>query len=812
MDVFLHFCKIQIFLVILFFCSFVHAEKYAVVIQLRSGTPELKADTAAQIAELGQILTERRYQVSVADTAAEIRDSLSGIAAKAGANDELALYILGYASVNARRISLSTANGRMTADELAKLLDGIKCPQTLYLFNSGSAALLAKLADETKTIVSAQDDPGQLGPPRYPAFYLKALRELPADAPLADVLAKAGQYTEKFYRDKSLALAENSQIYRQGKRISYPFDGSNAFFAAPGGKRTDSSPDKPLSLRLEQQKRIIHPPTPETLKELADAAEKAKQFADYPALYLQREASYLLNPDKSALAIQIDTFYINDKTGAAMVAPGNIHAFGNARLIYPDGSYCEITSGALPTPPPGSILRLRNQISIPRPNHLPEFQTVYTPQSILPACGFTVSFPDTLKHKFYNLPGEPVVTRKGGRLVYTFDQPLPACELLPFDAYPDLVPAWLVLTTLPGWDEFMDWVERMTNRAGEMDADAKTVLTELVKGADGDRDKVKRIYDYLNTVRYVTTPLGAAAFRPQTPGEMIRNGYGDCKDKANALCAMCAELNIKAERVLVNRGSKIDPSFPCWQFNHMIVYLPEHNLWLDATDNLAPFGDLPPGDAGSAGLIIGKPVRFADIKQAKPSLQLLNLTVRANDTATLEIVTEGLARYDWERMLMLCPTPQKRRFQFETFLDAIFPGAELISYELKPKIRFEFRYNGGLPSMPEALTKPFLPSDRKRPVRLFDGRKATFEYHLVFADKTFDELQWSKTAPTHAVSLTTSGNRVDFRFVLEPAPVIKPAVYRRIRADVYELYRKLNLIREVPNNMKNNATNDLNKR
>ncbi len=163
MTVFLHFCKLQIFLIILFFCSFVHAEKYAVVIQLRSGTPELKAETAAQVAELQKILTERHYQVSIADSAAGIRDSLSGIAAKAGANDELALYILGYASVNTRRISLSTSNGRMTADELAKLLDGIKCPQTLYLFNSGSAALLAKLADEAKIIVSAQDDPGQLG-------------------------------------------------------------------------------------------------------------------------------------------------------------------------------------------------------------------------------------------------------------------------------------------------------------------------------------------------------------------------------------------------------------------------------------------------------------------------------------------------------------------------------------------------------------------------------------------------------------------------------------------------------------------------
>ena len=47
---------------------------------------------------------------------------------------------------------------------------------------------------------------------------------------------------------------------------------------------------------------------------------------------------------------------------------------------------------------------------------------------------------------------------------------------------------------------------------------------------------------------------------------MLRNGFGDCKDKASALAAMCAYAGIRAERVLVNRGGVADPNFPFLHF------------------------------------------------------------------------------------------------------------------------------------------------------------------------------------------------------------------------------------------------------
>lgn len=802
MGMFTYFCRFRLLLALLGSCLFTAcpgAEKHALILQLRSGTPELEAETSAMTAELEKLLAARDYRVTIAGSAGLIRNSLARLAAGIRPEDELALYVFGYAPVNARRISLSTAEGRMPAAELAELLDGVKGRQTVYLFNSNSAALMGLLARGDRTVAAAQDDPGQLGVPRYPAFYIQALRELGPGAPLGEILKKAGRLTEKFYQENHLALAENSQVYHRGERSSYPFDGSKMLFAAGTGKTPGNAPSDILDIlktQLEQKKNAVKPPTPETLKLLAEAVEKAKDFPDYPAFYLHREASYLLNPDKSAAVTLADTFYISERSGAQMVAPGAVHGLRSARIIYPDGSHCDIAAGSLPTPPPGSILRLERRVSVPRPSHLPEFQAVFQVQSILPVCGFSVSFPKDLKYQFYNLPGTPSRSESDGILTFTGGEPLAAYEQLPHDAFPALIPARLVLTTLPGWEDFMSWVDRMVSRAGELDEDARTLLAGLVKDADGDLDKVKRIYDYLNSVRYVTTPLGAAAFRPQTPGEMIRNGYGDCKDKANALYAMCKELGIAAERVLVNRGGRIDPSFPCWQFNHMIVYLPEHKLWLDATDNLAPFGDLPPGDADSAGILIGQPIRFADIPQAKPTRTRLAINVRADETATVEIEHEGLARYEWQRMLASAETPRQRRYRLESFVNDILPGSELISCDLEPAIRLNIRYGGGMPRLPENLTNPFIPSERKHPIRISDGRRSDFEYRITFENKEFENVQWSRTAPTHAASLAASGNRVDFQFIMEPAPTVGPADYQRVRADLYELYRQINRIKE----------------
>ena len=113
-------------------------------------------------------------------------------------------------------------------------------------------------------------------------------------------------------------------------------------------------------------------------------------------------------------------------------------------------------------------------------------------------------------------------------------------------------------------------------------------------------------------VRYTGIEFGQSKLQPQTPAEVLKRHYGDCKDKAALLVAMLRASGIPANLALLNAGPGRDvtPELPGMnQFDHAIVYVPpqspaEKPLWIDATAEFTQVGDLPYGDQGRLALII----------------------------------------------------------------------------------------------------------------------------------------------------------------------------------------------------------------
>lgn len=107
-------------------------------------------------------------------------------------------------------------------------------------------------------------------------------------------------------------------------------------------------------------------------------------------------------------------------------------------------------------------------------------------------------------------------------------------------------------------------------------------------------------------VRYTGLELGAAAIVPRTPAETLERHFGDCKDKATLLVAMAAQAGIKGHVALLLAGSgpDVDSSIPGIEFfNHAIAYFPQLDIWVDATDDLSPLGELPLMSQGRFALI-----------------------------------------------------------------------------------------------------------------------------------------------------------------------------------------------------------------
>ena len=86
--------------------------------------------------------------------------------------------------------------------------------------------------------------------------------------------------------------------------------------------------------------------------------------------------------------------------------------------------------------------------------------------------------------------------------------------------------------------------------------------------------------------------LGSGGVVPNLADQVMRNRYGDCKDKTTLLIALLASKGIEASTAMVNSGSAFEiPRLGSVNpFNHVIVYIPQWDLYLDPTAELAPFG------------------------------------------------------------------------------------------------------------------------------------------------------------------------------------------------------------------------------
>jgi transglutaminase-like putative cysteine protease len=96
-------------------------------------------------------------------------------------------------------------------------------------------------------------------------------------------------------------------------------------------------------------------------------------------------------------------------------------------------------------------------------------------------------------------------------------------------------------------------------------------------------------------IRYVAIFLSVGRIIPNDAATVLKNKFGDCKDKTTLMSALLAAKGIASEPVLINLGNAYTlpepPTFAA--LNHVILHLPDFDLYDDPTANWAAFGVLP---------------------------------------------------------------------------------------------------------------------------------------------------------------------------------------------------------------------------
>jgi hypothetical protein len=531
------------------------------------------------------------------------------------AAEELVVFAWGHGGLRGRDPVLHVRGPRIEPADLAALSAKAK-RSTCFLMFRQSAAFAQPLRAPARTLVTSEHTTAYGNDPIGIELVLDALRDHPGTG--AETLARAlGPATVFWYERRGLARTEEPTLWQGTSGPIRLAAGSGAAAPAP---QLETPAAAPASGAWE----AVAPATP-------------AQYPDAPAVVLSRSVVHTIGA-KPALETVVEEFVqILTKEGERHAeldlawSPANeaLHVLDLERRDR-DGSIERLDTNLVAGPPrpgageelpmvhhaealpgaePGVIYRVRYRsewASFPLPHVYLEVPLA----GPLPIAALSVevraardgAFHYGFRHRERTAPetSDGAYGRSHRWRFAKIDSVVP--ESL---ANPSGTPALLV-STFPDWAAFSAWYRRLIRLASEVTPEIASTAAELTKGAATPRERVKRLAEFVTGFRYVAIPLGVNSHRPHAAANVLRNRYGDCKDKANLLNTLLASLGIAADLVLVPRFTQADEATPGLAFNHAIsrVRLADEVLWIDTTDETTRFGLLPPGDPGRKVLVI----------------------------------------------------------------------------------------------------------------------------------------------------------------------------------------------------------------
>ena len=185
----------------------------------------------------------------------------------------------------------------------------------------------------------------------------------------------------------------------------------------------------------------------------------------------------------------------------------------------------------------------------------------------------------------------------------------------------DFQPIFLA-TTQPDLESVGAIYYRQSQNRAAVTPDIATLAADIV----GDRtglDAARAIYDWVTVnIRYIAVYLNPNdGWVPHDAAEVLKNGYGDCKDHTVLMQALLAARGITGQAALIEWGNRYAdlPLGTPLEFNHAIIYLPDYDLYLNPTNPYAPFGSLDNTLSGKRVVIATSTGRVAHTPGSKPS-------------------------------------------------------------------------------------------------------------------------------------------------------------------------------------------------
>lgn len=228
---------------------------------------------------------------------------------------------------------------------------------------------------------------------------------------------------------------------------------------------------------------------------------------------------------------------------------------------------------------------------------------------------YTMVVPAGKKISYWlNAMKEPKMTTEEGNQVYVWEvadlpalvhesESPPSFHVLPtLIAHPERFETNGYQGNYESWEAFGKYTYNLYADRREVPESLREEIRSLTTGLSEDREKIDALYRYLQkNTRYVSVQLGIGGWQPFSPVYVRENSYGDCKALSNYMGAMLSEVGIEAYPVKVFSGDRLPflgyEDYVVSMFNHIILYVPSEDMYLECTSSDSPTGYLGESNA-----------------------------------------------------------------------------------------------------------------------------------------------------------------------------------------------------------------------
>jgi tetratricopeptide (TPR) repeat protein len=303
--------------------------------------------------------------------------------------------------------------------------------------------------------------------------------------------------------------------------------------------------------------------------------------------------------------IDIEFVRVRKADGSVMTAPEDsiqdlTSPVERIAPVYTDFRQKHVT---VPSLRPGETVEFRSITTVHTALARGQFWTEYDfrKQGIVLDEQLEIDVPADRKITLKTLPGaDPVTKESGGRRIYHWtssnrkvDPEENADDEEKTDGEDEPVRAAVRLTTFQSWAEVGQWYSALEKSSRTATPEIRKKALELTAGKSTDLTRLEALYDFVApNFRYVSLSLGMGRYQPRAAGDVLRDQYGDCKDKHTLLASLMESIGLPVSAVLISSRQKLDSDFPSpSQFDHVITraVADKQTVWLDVTTEVAPF-------------------------------------------------------------------------------------------------------------------------------------------------------------------------------------------------------------------------------